>query len=62
MTGGFPRRDQIDRWMRGEDGANCLLIAVALPSGTPAMRHRQITSAEVAKQPDCSNATCHGCR
>jgi hypothetical protein len=29
--GRFPRRDQIDRWMRGEDGANCLLIAVASP-------------------------------
>jgi hypothetical protein len=24
--------------------------------------HRQITLAEVTKQPDCSNATCHGCR
>ena len=29
--GRFPRRDQIDRWMRGSDGANCLLIAVASP-------------------------------
>jgi hypothetical protein len=29
--GHFPRRDQIDRWMRAEDGANCLLIAVESP-------------------------------
>ena len=29
--GRFPRRDQIDRWMRGEDGANSLLIAVESP-------------------------------
>jgi hypothetical protein len=27
----FPHRDQIDPWMRGEDGANCLLIAVEAP-------------------------------
>jgi hypothetical protein len=27
----FPRRDQIDPWMRGEDGANSLLIAVDSP-------------------------------
>jgi hypothetical protein len=26
--GRFPRRDEIDPWLRGEDGANCLLIAV----------------------------------
>jgi len=24
----FPRRDEIDPWMRGENGANSLLIAV----------------------------------
>ena len=29
--GRFPRRDQIDRWMRAEDGANSLLIAVESP-------------------------------
>ena len=29
--GRFPRRDQIDPWMRGEDGANTLLIAVGSP-------------------------------
>jgi hypothetical protein len=29
--GRFPRREQIDRWMRGEDGANSLLIAVESP-------------------------------
>jgi hypothetical protein len=29
--GRFPRRDQIDCWMRGEDGANSLLIAVQSP-------------------------------
>jgi hypothetical protein len=27
----FPRRDEIDPWMRGEDGKNCLLIAVESP-------------------------------
>ena len=27
-SGRFPRRDQIDPWLQGEDGANCLLIAV----------------------------------
>jgi len=27
-SGRFPRRDEIDSWMRGEDGANCLLIVV----------------------------------
>src|SRR5690242_155593 len=27
-SGRFPRRDEIDPWLRGEDGANCLLIAV----------------------------------
>jgi hypothetical protein len=26
--GRFPRRDEIDPWLQGEDGANCLLIAV----------------------------------
>ncbi|HEY1980459.1 MAG TPA: hypothetical protein VGH13_10265 [Xanthobacteraceae bacterium] len=31
QSGHFPRRDQIDPWVRGEDGANCLLIAVASP-------------------------------
>jgi hypothetical protein len=25
--GRFPRRDDIDPWMKGEGGANCLLIA-----------------------------------
>jgi hypothetical protein len=29
--GRFPRRDQIDPWMLGEDGANCLLITVQSP-------------------------------
>src|SRR5437763_8092013 len=24
----FPRRDEIDPWLSGEDGANCLLVAV----------------------------------
>jgi hypothetical protein len=27
-SGRFPCRDEINAWMRGEDGANCLLIAV----------------------------------
>ena len=27
----FPHRDQIDPWMRGEDGANSVLIAVESP-------------------------------
>jgi hypothetical protein len=26
--GRLPRRDEIDRWLQGEDGANCLLIAI----------------------------------
>jgi hypothetical protein len=30
-SGRFPHRDQIDRWMWGEDGANSLLIAVEAP-------------------------------
>jgi hypothetical protein len=30
-SGRFPRRDEIDPWLQGEDGANCLLIAVAAP-------------------------------
>jgi hypothetical protein len=29
--GRFPRRDEIDPWLQGEDGANCLLIAVESP-------------------------------
>jgi hypothetical protein len=29
--GSFPCRDEIDPWLRGEDGANCLLIAVQSP-------------------------------
>ena len=29
--GRFPRRDEIESWMRGEDGVNCLLIAVESP-------------------------------
>jgi hypothetical protein len=29
--GRFPRRDEIEPWMRGDDGANCLLIAVESP-------------------------------
>jgi hypothetical protein len=28
MAGVFPRRDEIDPWLQGEDGANCLLVAV----------------------------------
>src|SRR6516225_8803818 len=30
-SGRFPRRDQIDPWMRGEDGAICLVITVESP-------------------------------
>jgi hypothetical protein len=30
-SGRFPRRDQIDAWMRGGDGANSLFIAVESP-------------------------------
>jgi len=29
--GRFPHRDEIESWMRGEDGVNCLLIAVESP-------------------------------
>jgi hypothetical protein len=29
--GRFPRRDEIDPWLQGEDGANCLLVAVESP-------------------------------
>jgi hypothetical protein len=29
--GRFPRRDEIDPWLQGEDGKNCLLIAVESP-------------------------------
>ena len=29
--GRFPRRDEIDLWLHGEDGKNCLLIAVESP-------------------------------
>ena len=29
--GRFPRRDEIDPWLRGEDGKNCLLIALVSP-------------------------------
>jgi hypothetical protein len=27
-SGRLPRRDEVEPWLRGEDGANCLLIAV----------------------------------
>jgi hypothetical protein len=27
-SGRFPRLDEVDPWLQGEDGANCLLIAV----------------------------------
>jgi hypothetical protein len=30
-SGRFPRRDEIEPWFLGEDGANCLLIAVEWP-------------------------------
>ena len=30
-TGRFPLRDEVEPWLQGEDGANCLLIAVELP-------------------------------
>jgi hypothetical protein len=30
--GRLPRRDEIDSFLRGEDGANCLLIAVESPT------------------------------
>src|SRR3954447_149865 len=30
-SGRFPRRDQIDPWMRGGDGTNSLLVAVESP-------------------------------
>ena len=30
-SGRFPRRDEIELWFLGEDGANCLLIAVESP-------------------------------
>jgi hypothetical protein len=30
-SGRLPRRDQIDPWMRGEDGTNSLLVAVESP-------------------------------
>ena len=29
--GRFPRRNEIDHWLLGEDGANCLLIEVQAP-------------------------------
>ena len=29
--GRFPRRDEIDPWLQGEDGANCLLVTVESP-------------------------------
>jgi hypothetical protein len=29
--GRFPRRDEIDLWLHGEDGKNCLLIALESP-------------------------------
>jgi hypothetical protein len=30
-SGRIPRRNEVDRWLQGEDGANCLLIAVESP-------------------------------
>jgi hypothetical protein len=30
-SGRFPLRDEVDRCLQGEDGANCLLIAVESP-------------------------------
>lgn len=30
-SGRLPRREEIDPWLRGEDGPNCLLIAVQSP-------------------------------
>jgi hypothetical protein len=30
-SGRFPRRDEVDTWLQGEDGANCLLIAMESP-------------------------------
>ena len=30
-SGRFPLRDEVDPWLQGEDGANCLLIAVESP-------------------------------
>jgi len=31
VSGRFPGRDEIDPWLQGEDGKNCLLIAVESP-------------------------------
>ena len=31
-SGRFPRRDEIEFWLQGDDGPNCLLIAVESPS------------------------------
>jgi hypothetical protein len=30
-SGRYPRRDEIDPWLQGDDGPNCLLIAVESP-------------------------------
>ena len=30
-SGRLPLRDEVDPWLQGEDGANCLLIAVESP-------------------------------
>jgi hypothetical protein len=30
-SGRFPLRDEVDPWLQGEDGANCLLIAMESP-------------------------------
>jgi hypothetical protein len=31
-SGRLPLRDEVDPWLQGEDGANCLLIAVESPN------------------------------
>jgi len=40
--GRFPRRDEIDPYLIGEDGANCLLIAVEAPIELSQVHHAAV--------------------
>ena len=56
-SGRLPRRNEVDRWLQGEDGANCLLIAVVRKAVAYAERKQKrldelIHAGSVAAFPD----------
>ena len=57
--GRFPRRDEIDPWMLGEDGANLVLMAVQSPIELSHFVEVGVNLAVALCWPACC---CHSCR